>query len=171
MLVKSFVNTLSWTRGKLCYPSEPYMGRVMTLLWIWSIGVLYSAVSMSTIHILNICSPQILYFIIFMYEIKKLFINHSIHLHLKWYPTSRLPIHQPPHPTYTLFPLPFASMRVLLHPATLSCPTAPAFPYTGASNLHRTKSLPSHCCQARSSSDTYVSGAIAPSWYTPWLVV
>ena len=37
-----------------------------------------------------------------------------------------------------------ASMRVLPHPPTHSCLTALAFLYTGASNLHRTKGLPSH---------------------------
>ena len=44
-----------------------------------------------------------------------------------------------PHP----IPLPFASMRVLLHPLTHTCLTTPASPYMGASSLHRTKGLPS----------------------------
>ena len=48
---------------------------------------------------------------------------------------------QPPIPSP--LSLPFASMRVLLHPHTLSCPTAPASQYAGSSNLHRTKRLPS----------------------------
>jgi hypothetical protein len=51
-----------------------------------------------------------------------LFIDHSIYLHLKWYPTSWLPLHNPPHPTSALFSLLFASVRVLPHPATHSCP-------------------------------------------------
>jgi hypothetical protein len=43
-----------------------------------------------------------------------------------------------------LSPLPFASMRVLLHPFTHSCLTALASPYAGASSCHRTKGLLSH---------------------------
>jgi hypothetical protein len=54
---------------------------------------------------------------------------------------------------------------------TLSSPTTPASPCTGASNLSETKDLLSHCCQARPSSATYVYGVIDPSRYTPWLVV
>ena len=41
-------------------------------------------------------------------------------------------------------PPPSASMRVLPHPPTHSCLPTLAFPYTGASSLHRTKDLPSH---------------------------
>jgi hypothetical protein len=40
--------------------------------------------------------------------------------------------------------LPFAFMRVFLHPPTHSCPNIPASSFTGASNLHKTKGLPSH---------------------------
>ena len=54
---------------------------------------------------------------------------------LSWFP-----ICNPPIPS----PLPPASMSVLSHPLTHSYLTATAFPYTGASNLHRTKGLPSH---------------------------
>lgn len=50
------------------------------------------------------------------------------------------PPHTPPIPSS----LPFASMRVLLHPLTHSRLTAPASPYAGASKRHRTKGLPSH---------------------------
>ena len=39
---------------------------------------------------------------------------------------------------------PPASMRVLPHPPTHSLLTDLAFPYTGASSLHRTKDLSSH---------------------------
>ena len=39
----------------------------------------------------------------------------------------------------TLIPSPSASMRVLPYPPTHSHLTALAFPYTGASSLHRTK--------------------------------
>ena len=64
---------------------------------------------------------------------------------------------QTPHLTFTLSSLPFAC-RVLPHRPTLSVLTDPAFPYAGASVLHRTKGLPSHWCQTRPSSGTYVSG-------------
>jgi hypothetical protein len=40
-------------------------------------------------------------------------------------------------------------MRVFPHVPTHSHLTALASPYTGASSLHRTKGLPSHCCQIR----------------------
>ena len=63
-------------------------------------------------------------------------------------------------------PLPFACMRVLPHPFTLSHPSALASPYPGASNLPRIKGLPSDCFQAMPSSATYVSGAIDPPKYT-----
>ena len=48
------------------------------------------------------------------------------------------------HPTTSLSSLPFASVRMLPHSPTLSCPTAPAYPYARVSNLHRTKGLNSH---------------------------
>jgi hypothetical protein len=53
------------------------------------------------------------------------------------YLSTNLPIPSP------LSPLPFASMRVLLHPLTHSCLTALASPYTGALS-HRNKGLSSH---------------------------
>jgi hypothetical protein len=68
-------------------------------------------------------------------------------------------------------PLPFAARRLLPHWYTFSCPTVPTSPYTGASNQHRTKGLPSYWCQTRQSSATYVSVAVNSSLYTPWLVV
>jgi hypothetical protein len=40
--------------------------------------------------------------------------------------------------------------------------TALAFSYAGVSSLHRTKGLPSHCCQLRPSSATY-------AWVPPWV--
>ena len=51
----------------------------------------------------------------------------------------------------TPYPIPHypASIRVLPNPPTHSCLTALAFLYTRASSLHRTKGLPSHCCQLR----------------------
>ena len=57
------------------------------------------------------------------------------------------------------------------HPPTHSSLTALAFPYTGASSLHRTKGLSSHWCLTRSSSATYVAGAMGPSMHTLWLIV
>ena len=56
---------------------------------------------------------------------------------------SRLPYPQPPTPC-PLSPRPFASIRVFPCPPTHFCPIALVFPYAGASNLHRTKGLPSH---------------------------
>jgi hypothetical protein len=59
----------------------------------------------------------------------------------KCYPLSRFLLWNPPIPT----PLP-ASMRVLpLLPTHSHLPDL-AFPYTGASSLHRTNNLPSHWC-------------------------
>lgn len=97
-------------------------------------------------------------------------INNSFCLHLKWYPTPRLP----PPPTFyftSALPFPFACMRVFPYPPTFSSPTAPASPYAGASKLPWIKGLPSHCGQSRSSSATYLSGAMDSSRYSPWLVV
>jgi hypothetical protein len=48
---------------------------------------------------------------------------------------SRNPLSHPPPP---------ASIRVLSHPPTHPHLLTQAFPYTGASRLHRTKSLSSH---------------------------
>jgi hypothetical protein len=58
---------------------------------------------------------------------------------------------------------------VLLHPLMHSCLTALAFPYAGASNLHKTKSLPCHRCQTRPSSAIHAARAMGPSVYAPWL--
>ena len=57
----------------------------------------------------------------------------------------------PVSPLQTPYPIPPypASMRVLPHPPTHSCLTSLAFLYTEASNLHRTKGLPSNWCQIR----------------------
>ena len=48
------------------------------------------------------------------------------------------------HPTTYLSSFPFASMRALSYPPTFSHPAAPASSSVEASNLHRTKGLPSH---------------------------
>lgn len=50
----------------------------------------------------------------------------------------------PPQISYSI-PTPPASIRVLPYPLTHCSLTTLAFPYTGASSLQRTKSLPSHC--------------------------
>ena len=52
----------------------------------------------------------------------------------------------PVSPLKALYPIlpPPASMRVFPHPPTYSHFPILAFPYTGESNLHRTKGLPSH---------------------------
>jgi hypothetical protein len=62
----------------------------------------------------------------------------------------------PPHPT-SAFPPPLCLYEGAL--PTLSCPTT----YAGASNLPRTKGLPSHCYQVRLSSAMYVSAVMNPS--------
>ena len=67
--------------------------------------------------------------------------------------------------------LPFASKRVFPHPPTHSQFTHPASPFEGATSLHMTNHLPSHWCQRRQSSATYIVGAMDPSMYTLWLVV
>ena len=62
----------------------------------------------------------------------------------------------------TPYPVPFspASMTVFPHPPSHSYFTTLAFPYTGASSIHRTKGLPSHCCQIRASSAIYAAGVM-----------
>jgi hypothetical protein len=54
---------------------------------------------------------------------------------------------------------------------THSCLPTLAFPYTGASSLHRTKGLSSQWWPKRPSSATYAAGAMGPSMCTPCLVV
>jgi hypothetical protein len=78
---------------------------------------------------------------------------------------------QTPYPT----PLPFASKRVFLQPPTHSHLTPLASPFFGASSLHRTKCLPSHWCQMRPSSASYIAGALDRPmcmlfgwWFSPW---
>jgi hypothetical protein len=81
------------------------------------------------------------------------------------YTSTKLPI---PHLPSLLH---FVYMRVLPQPPTLSHPNTPAAPYAGTLSLHKTKAFSSHWCQTRPCSATYVSGAMEPSLYTPWLVV
>jgi hypothetical protein len=66
-------------------------------------------------------------------------VSHSKINNIKCYPPSGFSSTNPLSP-----PLLNASMRVLPHPPTHSSFTDLAFPYTAASNLHRTKGLPSH---------------------------
>jgi hypothetical protein len=68
---------------------------------------------------------------------------------------------------YSIPSLP-ASMRVFSYLSTHLCLTALAFPYTGASSLHRTKGLSSHWCLIRPSSATYAAGAMGCSMCTLW---
>jgi hypothetical protein len=98
-------------------------------------------------------------------------INYSICLHLKRYLTSQLPLHKPPnpHPPSPPSPLPPWGCSST-HPPSCTPPLHQSS-YARASNLHRIKGLPCHCCQARPSSATYVSGVMDPSLCTPWLVV
>ena len=67
---------------------------------------------------------------------------------------------QPPQ-THPPLPLPFASMRALLHPITL------ASPYTGASNLHRTKASPPmdvrYVSEAMGPTESFVGGLVSES--------
>jgi hypothetical protein len=65
-------------------------------------------------------------------------------------------------------------MRVFPHPTTHSCLPALAFPYTGASSLHRTKGLSSYWCPTRPSFATYAVGSMSlfmctlEWWFSPW---
>jgi hypothetical protein len=69
----------------------------------------------------------------------------------------------PSQTPYPISPTP-ASVRVFPHAPTHYYLTILAFPYTGASSLHMIKGLPSHWCQIRPSSATYVVGAMGSRW-------
>jgi hypothetical protein len=73
----------------------------------------------------------------------------------------------------TLYPIPSppASRRVRFYLPTNPCLPTLAFPYTGASNPHRTKGCSIHWCPTRPSSATCAVGAMGPSMCTLWLVV
>jgi hypothetical protein len=94
---------------------------------------------------------DILLFLLFKknYLLIILFIYTSNGISLPSYPSINIPFHILP---------PFACMRVLPH-----LPTLQHLPYAGASNLHSTKGLSSHCCQVSPSSATYISAAMDPS--------
>jgi len=68
---------------------------------------------------------------------------HFLLIVLFMYISNDIPLLHTPHPIPPS-PLLFASMMVLLHPLSHSYLTALASPNTGASNLYRTKGLPSH---------------------------
>ena len=91
------------------------------------------------------------------------------------FPTPFLPGPPPPPflfpTTFPPFPLPFAIMRMLFYPLIHSSLITLASSYAVASCLHRTKGLSSRRYQIKSSSATYVSGAMVPSMNTLWLVV
>ena len=57
------------------------------------------------------------------------------------------------------------------HQSTHTCFLAMAFPYTGTKTLHRINGLSSHWWTTRSSSATYVAGAMSPTMCTLWLVI
>jgi hypothetical protein len=84
--------------------------------------------------------------------------RYFLYLHFKCYPHSSFslktpyPMHSPP-----------------THQPTHSHILVLGLPYTGASNLHRTKDLSSHWCPTTLSSATYAVGGL--SMYTLWLVV
>jgi hypothetical protein len=104
--------------------------------------------------------PGPLLFIFFVYFIF-IFIRYFLYLHFKFYPLSSFPFQKPPYP---IPPPP-------VHEPTYSRLPVLAFPYTGASSLHRTKGLSSHWCPTRPSSATYAAGALSPSLCTLWLVI
>jgi hypothetical protein len=69
-----------------------------------------------------------------------------------------------PNPLSSVNPYPNPLPRCLRKdapPSTHPLPSIPlASPFSGAPSLHRTKHVPSHWCQIRQSSATYVAGAM-----------
>jgi len=85
-------------------------------------------------------------------------IEYFIYLHFKCYPLPQCLLHKP-----VSYPLPSASMTSMtVLPTNPPTFTTLAFPYSGASSLHRTK-----CCP---SSATHAAGAVSASMCTLWLV-
>ena len=92
----------------------------------------------------------------------RVFLLDIFYLHFKCYPLSWFPLRKPP------YPIPPPSVH---QPDHSRFPVL-AFPYTGASSLHRNKGLSSHWWPwAKPSSATYKAGAMGPSMCTVWLVV
>jgi hypothetical protein len=86
---------------------------------------------------------------------------------------SHFPVTPPstPHPTPALSP-PLCLYEAALPPTHTPLPHRSSNPSTlGHQTSPGTKGLTSHCCQARPSSATYLSGATDPSRYALWLVV
>ena len=104
------------------------------------------------------CQPFFFFFLIIWFLLDFAFIYISTVI--------PFPVHLPQTP-YPIHLTP-ASMRVLPHAPTHSHLTVLAFPYTGASSLHRTKGIPSHWCQIRPSFATYAAGAMGPLWKSVW---
>jgi hypothetical protein len=106
-----------------------------------------------------------LYLVVFMlfyfYFLLDILFIYIIIYFLSWLPPKILLYHSPSPCFYEVVSLTTYSLRF----------TAPAFPYTGESCLHRTKSISSFWCYTRSYSATYVDGAIGPSMCTLLLVV
>jgi hypothetical protein len=96
--------------------------------------------------------------VFFLFLLVILFISISNAIPLPGFPSLN-PI---AHPCHLPLPLP-PFCEHAPHPPIHSCLTSLAFPYTGASSLHRTNGLPSHGCQTRPSS-TYVQWShVVPS--------
>ena len=118
-------------------------------------------------------SIRFLFFFILLFYFIFIFIKQSIHLHRKWCPTSRLSLYKPPI-SHLSSPPPiclYEGASPPTHPLTPAPLLFQHLSYAGASKLHRTKGIPSHWCHPRSSSSTYVSGAMDLFLYTSWLMV
>ena len=95
-----------------------------------------------------------------------IFTGFCIHLHFNCYPFPSLPSPNPlSHPSSPCF---YEGTSPHTHAPKHSHLTVLAFPYTGASSLHRTKGIPSHWCQIRTSFATYAAGAMGPLWKSVW---
>ena len=81
---------------------------------------------------------------------------------------SQFPVTPPPtsHPTCAL-PTPLCLYEGAPPPTHTLQPHLSGILVCWGSNLPGTKGFPSHCCQARASSATYMFGAMDPSRYTP----
>jgi hypothetical protein len=111
------------------------------------------------------------FFFLYFIFLKNLF-NHFICLHYKCDSTSRSPYHNPLTSSSSLLPLRRCTpTHPPTHPIIYSNLTPLVSSFSGASSLHRTKCLPSHWCQMRQFSATYVAGAPDQFVCTHWLIV